>query len=161
MQVLAHGQRIERSLQSCAAGDELLHVCRLAALVIDDDAIASEFVDAIDAALDSNPAGKFKCEIALPTSEESGVHKSFALTRRAISRNWMRSTSSRYPGGKVFGAAGFVEGGFEQFDKIAALVGEPALECDVQDGTRDAGLQTLVGAFGRAFQTPACGRQKI
>ena len=60
MQMLAHRETIERPLQLRAVMHELLYALRLAAFVIDDDAVVAEPVDAVDAAVDGDAAGKIE-----------------------------------------------------------------------------------------------------
>ena len=50
------------------------------------------------------------------------------------------------PRGKVLFAACVVKRGFKVLDKIAALVGQPALQSGVQNRTRNTRLQAFVGA---------------
>ena len=151
IQVLPDGEGVERTLQARAAGNELLHAGGLAALVIDDDAIVAEPVDSIDAAPDGDRAGKFKLQRDLGGR---GIGRPQIVGAHTL-RDFAELHSLDFEpvsGGQMLCAACFVEGFFEEFDEIAALVREPALERDVQNGTRDARLQTIVRTIGRTLQ---------
>src|SRR5579863_9090709 len=151
IQVLARGQGIQRPLQFSPAGNQFLHVLLFAAFVIDDDAIVSELINAIDAPFDVDATGEFQRQIYFRVG---GIRRPKVVVADAPG-NFAKLYSLDFepvPRRQVLGAACVVERRFKMFDKITALIGQPTFEGGVQNRTGDAGLDSLVGAFGGALQ---------